>query len=70
MGAVLVFHDVLGIDTSPLAVRVSKLRGVKRTRVMPVTKVTSRLGTFDTIVMFGNNFGLFESRKRASTSLE
>ena len=59
-------HDVLGIDTSPLAVRVSKLRGVKRTRVMPVTKVTSRLGTFDTIVMFGNNFGLFESRKRAN----
>ena len=58
-------HDVLGIDTSPLAARVARLRGVKRVRVMPVTKVTSRLGSFDTIVMFGNNFGLFESRKRA-----
>jgi len=58
-------HDVLGIDTSPLAAKVARLRGVKRVRVMPVTKVSSRLGTFDTIVMFGNNFGLFESRKRA-----
>ena len=58
-------HDVLGIDTSPLAAKVARLRGVKRVRVMPVTKVSSRLGTFDTIVMLGNNFGLFESRKRA-----
>lgn len=59
-------HDVVAIDVSPLAVKVTKLRGVKRARVMPVTKVTARLGTFDTILMFGNNFGLFESRKRAS----
>jgi len=58
-------HDVLGIDTSPLAVKVARARGVRRVRVMPVTKVSSRLGKFDTIVMFGNNFGLFESRKRA-----
>ncbi len=58
-------HDVLGIDVSPLAVRVTKLRGVRKARVMPVTRVTSRLGKFDTILMFGNNFGLFESRKRA-----
>ncbi|MFH1689895.1 MAG: class I SAM-dependent methyltransferase [Candidatus Eisenbacteria bacterium] len=59
-------HDVLGIDVSPLAVKVTRLRGVREARVMPVTKVTSRLGTFDTVLMFGNNFGLFESRKRAT----
>ena len=58
-------HDVLGIDTSPLAARVARLRGVGKVRVMPVTKVGPKLGKFDTIVMFGNNFGLFESRKRA-----
>jgi len=62
-------HDVLGIDVSPLAVKVTKLRGVRNARVMPVSKVTSRLGTFDTILMFGNNFGLFESRKRAAWQL-
>jgi SAM-dependent methyltransferase len=62
-------HDVLGIDVSPLAVKVARLRGVRKARVMPVTKVTSRLGTFDTILMFGNNFGLFESRKRAKWML-
>ncbi len=58
-------HDVLGIDTSPLAVKVSRARGVKKVKLLPVTKVSARLGTFDTIVMFGNNFGLFESKKRA-----
>ena len=58
-------HSVVGIDVSPLAVKVTKQRGVRKGLVMPVTKVTRRLGTFDTILMFGNNFGLFESRKRA-----
>jgi len=58
-------HEVLGIDTSPLAARVARLRGVKRVKVMPVTQVGSRLGMFDAVVMFGNNFGLFESGKRA-----
>ena len=32
---------------------------------MPVTGVSSRLGTLDTIIMFGNNFGLVGNRKRA-----
>ncbi len=57
--------DVLGIDTSPLAVEVCKLRGVKDARVLSVTQVSGRLGLFDTIVMYGNNFGLMASRKRA-----
>jgi SAM-dependent methyltransferase len=58
-------HDVLGIDLSPLAVKVARLRGLRDTKVMSVTRVSPKLGTFDTIVMFGNNFGLMESRKRA-----
>ncbi len=57
--------DVLGIDVSPLAIKVAKLRGLKRARVLPVTKVSKRLGRFDTIVMFGNNFGLFGGARRA-----
>jgi SAM-dependent methyltransferase len=58
-------HDVLGIDASPLAVKVARLRGVREARVMPVTAVSRKLGSFGTILMFGNNFGLFGSEKRA-----
>ncbi len=57
--------DVLGIDTSPLAVRVCKLRGLKRAKVMNVTKIPGNLGPFDTLLMLGNNFGLFGNVKRA-----
>jgi SAM-dependent methyltransferase len=57
-------HEVVGIDISPLAVKVSRLRGVRDARAMPVTRVSSQLGKFDTIVMFGNNFGLLEGEVR------
>ena len=57
--------DVLGIDVSPLAIKVAKLRGLKKARTLAVTKVSKRLGKFDTIVMFGNNFGLFGDARRA-----
>jgi SAM-dependent methyltransferase len=51
-------HDVVGIDLSPLAVKVSRLRGVRDARVLPATGPFRGLGRFDTIVMLGNNFGL------------
>jgi len=50
---------VLGIDASPLAIKTARARGLKHTRVLPIQKITPRLGTFDTILMLGNNFGLF-----------
>jgi len=58
-------HDVLGIDESPLAIQVCKARGLKHAEVLRFTQVSSKLGTFDTILMMGNNFGLFGSPKRA-----
>jgi len=57
--------DILGIDTSPLAVKVCKLRGVKTARIVSITEVNSKLGMFDTILMIGNNFGLFGNPSRA-----
>jgi len=57
--------DVLGIDNSPLAIKVCKQRGLKKARVLSITQVTSKLGRFDTILMLGNNFGLFGSFQRA-----
>lgn len=62
--------DVLGIDISPLAVKVCKLRGLKKARVMSITQINSKLGKFDTILMLGNNFGLFGSFKRAKWLLK
>ena len=58
-------HDVVGIDLSPLAVEVARGRGVKDVRELPVTRVSRRLGRFDTIVMYGNNFGLMGGKRRA-----
>ena len=58
-------HEVVGIDVSPLAVKTCRKRGVKDARVLPFTRVSLALGRFDTILMMGNNFGLFGSRVRA-----
>ncbi len=62
--------DVLGIDISPLAIEVCKLRGLRNAQVLSITQITSQLGTFDTILMFGNNFGLFGNLKRAKWLLK
>jgi SAM-dependent methyltransferase len=56
---------VTGIDSSPLAIRVCRARGLKDARVLPATRIPSDLGHFDTILMLGNNFGLFGNFKRA-----
>lgn len=57
--------DVLGIDSSPLAVKVSKLRGLRKVRLLDFHKINFKSNSFDTIVMYGNNFGLFSSRHNA-----
>jgi SAM-dependent methyltransferase len=58
-------HKVLAIDNSPLAVKVSKLRGVKVARVLSIRNIQTLRGPFDTIVLYGNNFGLFGGMTRA-----
>ncbi|MAT98248.1 MAG: methyltransferase type 11 [Anaerolineaceae bacterium] len=58
--------EAVAIDISPLAIKTARLRGVKDARVFSITQASRKaLGTFDTIVMFGNNFGLFGNPKRA-----
>ena len=63
-------REVVAIDISPLAVKTCLLRGVRDARVCPITRVSRRLGEFDTIVMFGNNFGLLGDPRRAKWLLE
>lgn len=62
--------DVLGIDVSPLAIRVCKLRGLKKAEVMSIEEVNFKPDSFDTILMMGNNFGLFGSFKKAQRLLK
>lgn len=58
-------HDVVGIDNSPLTVEVARSRGVKDVRLLAFRDVSAKLGVFDTVVMMGNNFGLFGSASGA-----
>lgn len=63
--------DVIGIDTSPLAIKVCRLRGLKKARIMSIDEIDNFApDSFDTILMLGNNFGLFGSPKKAKELLQ
>jgi SAM-dependent methyltransferase len=62
-------HEVVAIDISPLAVEVCRRRGVRDARVCPFEDIDESLGSFDTVVMWGNNFGLFGSPAKAKRML-
>ncbi|MHA2263761.1 MAG: class I SAM-dependent methyltransferase [Candidatus Thorarchaeota archaeon] len=51
-------HEVVGIDVSPGALEVCKKRGVGNVHLMSAESIDFPDGTFDTVVMYGNNFGL------------
>jgi SAM-dependent methyltransferase len=57
--------DVLGIDVSPLAIRVCRRRGLRQAKVMSVTQINPALGSFGTVLMLGANFGLLANPRRA-----
>jgi len=57
--------DVLGIDISSFAIKICKLRGLKKAKVMSIEEVDFKLKSFDTIIMMGNNFGLFENFQKS-----
>jgi hypothetical protein len=56
---------VVAIDPSPGAVEVSRRRGVIDARLMRLEDVDASLGPFGSVLMYGNNFGLFASRSKA-----
>ena len=57
--------DVLGIDNSPLAIEICKLRGLKKTEVMAIESLDFKPNLFDTIIMLGNNFALMGNPEKA-----
>src|SRR5713101_1215117 len=62
--------DITGVDISPLAVRVCRTRGLKDARLMSIDDVGPSLGRLDTILMLGNNFGLFSNKIKARVLLK
>lgn len=61
--------DVIGIDVSPLALHVCRKRGVKKLKLMALENVNFKPESFDTILMMGNNFGLFGNSEKAKKLL-
>jgi SAM-dependent methyltransferase len=62
--------SVVGVDSSPLAVKVCKLRGLKKARVMSLENLSFKPNTFGTILMLGGNFGLMGNPKKARRLLK
>ena len=61
--------DVVAIDISRGAVEISRRRGVRDVRLLSIDDVDDSLGELDTIVMLGNNFGLFGGFAKAKRLL-
>lgn len=62
--------DVWGIDNSPLAVKVCKLRGLKKVRLMSLEHLDFKPNTFDTVLMLGGNFALLGNPEKAEKVLK
>lgn len=63
--------QVTATDNSPLAIKVCKQRGVKNAQVLPIEQINKLKGkVFDTVVLLGNNFGLFGNFRKAQTLLK
>ena len=58
--------DVTGIDNSPLAIKLCKSRGLRKALVRPIAEIGRFApAAFGTVLMLGNNFGLFGSFRNA-----
>lgn len=63
--------DATGLDNSRGAVKVCKLRGVKDVYLRSIDEIGKfKARSFDTVIMMGNNFGLFGGFKKARRLLK
>jgi SAM-dependent methyltransferase len=65
----LLGYDVMGLDYSRLAVRTTKERGVRKTQVGSIESVSALIARYESILLFGNNMGVFGSPARAKRLL-
>jgi len=61
--------EAVGVDISPLALEVCRRRGGTTLYQLGIADIDGKLGTFDTVVLMGNNFGLFGNARRAQRLL-
>jgi len=57
--------DVTAIDDSQLAVRAAREFGVDDVRLMSLETLTHQIAAWDSVILYGNNFGLFRTPSRA-----
>ena len=62
--------DVLGIDVSRLAIKIAKMRGLQKAKVLSIDDVGRLRTKFDTILLLGNNWGLMRNLTRARKALD
>ncbi len=62
-------HAVVGIDASPTQVALARIRGVQDVYLGDVNRLPKGLGTFDSVLMLGNNLGLAGDVPRMRTFL-
>lgn len=61
--------DVVGADASPLAVRAARRRGLRRVQQLSVEELGPQLPGFDTVLLMGNNTGIFGTPARLRAGL-
>ena len=61
---------MVGVDNSPLAVKVCRERGLKDIREISVYDMGDSLGVFDTVIMMGNNLSLLASPEKGRELLD
>lgn len=62
--------DVTGIDNSIFAIEVCKKRGLKKVKNIGIEQVDKLKEKFDTIILAGNNFGLFCNKNKTKKLLK
>lgn len=61
--------EVVGADASPLAVRAARRRGLRHVRRVSVQELGPQLARFDTVLLMGNNTGIFGTPDRLRSAL-
>ncbi|MHA2601490.1 MAG: class I SAM-dependent methyltransferase [Candidatus Thorarchaeota archaeon SMTZ1-83] len=63
-------HEVVGIDISEVAVEISRERGLTNVYLMSADSLEFKEGKFETVLLFGNNFGILGDEDRIVNMLK
>lgn len=63
-------HEVVGIDISQGAIEAARKRGLQNVHLMSAEKLEFPEKSFDTVVLFGNNFGIMGEEGRIVSMLK